>query len=174
MNEQPNIIKHHFNIIDFLIIVLIAASGISILLRTDIAERIGGDQKEVTVEYKFVIEGIRDTSSVYLVPGTELMIQSDNSNAGSIISSEYHPATAYIALADGTITKTEIPERIDVTGTALVKVRKNEKNEYYLPNSMFLSPGREIYCQTDSLVVMLTVLSVNEIAETQPPATTNG
>lgn len=162
MNENSKPLKKRFNIIDFLLIVLILAALISVLLRNDVTRALNVGQKKTNIEYTFMVENIRDISCDKFAEGKEFLLQSNEKSIGTLTSYEVLPYEQFVELSNGEIVKTQVPERYTLKGTVAAQVRKAEDG-YYLDDNTFLCPGSTFYVKFDILHFMITVISVNEV-----------
>ena len=162
MNENSKPLKKKFNIIDFLLIVLILAALISVLLRNDVTSKLNVGQKMTDVEYTFLVENIRDTSCDKFAEGKEFLLQSNDESIGTLTSYEILPYEQFMELSNGEIVKSAVPNRYTLKGTLKTQVQKNSDG-FYLEDNVFLSPGSTFYVKFDILYFMISVISVNEI-----------
>ncbi len=161
MNENSKPLKKKFNIIDFLLIVLIIAALISVLLRNDVTSTLNVGQKMTDVEFTFIVENIRDISCDKFAEGKEFLLQSNDKSIGTLTSYEVLPYEQFMELSSGEIVKSQVPNRYTLKGTVKTQVYKGEDG-YYLEDNVFLSPGSTFYVKFDILYFMISVISVNE------------
>ena len=153
--------KHRFNIVDFLIIVLVIAAVVSVIQRANVSD-VFLAQERVTVEYSFILENIRDTTAEYFAKDTDLFFQSNEDFAGKLVEFSEEPYEVYITLNDGSIAKTTVPEKKNITGKIRVEVKKTEDG-YFLEDNYFLAPGCVMYLKFDMIFFSITVLDVKEV-----------
>ena len=162
MNESSKTLKKRFNIIDFLLIVLIIAALISVLLRNDVTSALNVGQKKTNIEYTFIVENIRDISCDKFAEGKEFLLQSNEKSIGTLTSYEVLPYEQFMELSNGEIVKSQVPNRYNLKGTVKTQVQKGNDG-YYLDDNVFISAGSTFYVKFDILYFMITVISVNEV-----------
>ncbi len=158
MNETKP--KMKFNIIDFIIIVIIIAVAVGIIMRGNIADSIAEKSTGDIIEYTIRIENIQKESYDYLNEGDELFSWVDDSSIGKIKSKQAPQITeSYVSLADGSVVKTANPDRIDVVMTIECPGRHTEEG-YMLNGNAFIAAGKMIEARTKNVTFSFQVEDV--------------
>lgn len=156
--------KLHFNIIDFLIVLVLVGIGAALFLRYDFSARVSSLTSDDTIEYTIKIENIQKASDGYINAGDALYSAVNDAKIGTIVSKK--PATGaaiYITLLDGTIWETTIPDRIDLVCTVRCK-GKQTKDGYMLNGNLFIAPGKYISSRTKNVNFSFQVESVRLVS----------
>ncbi len=161
MDRNGNI-KGKFNIIDLLVIILLAvvAAGIAVRYGSSITTAVKSDEE---FEYVVKVESVRDFTISALEKKGKVTDKNSNLDLGEIVDVTVEPTEYQSTTADGRIIFAEQPERY----TAYVTVRtrgKESDNSYITADSNELSVGRTTelyskYVHTSGMIMNVTKLS---------------
>lgn len=123
------------NIFDIVVIALIVCCIILVLFKF-IPGNANGDVSEKTNKFSYVVrvEGISETSGDMIKVGDELFDKVSNSNIGKITEIRVEPSKGFFQDTDGTISKLEMPTKIDVELT--VETDGKVVNGEYIANGL--------------------------------------
>lgn len=118
------------NIFDIIVIVLVIFCIVFAIFKF-LPKGNNGTSAEKTNTFSYVIrvEGISDTSGDMIKIGDELFDKVSNSNIGKIVDLKIEPAKVIFEDTDGTISRVEMPKKIDVE-MIVETVGKIENGEY--------------------------------------------
>lgn len=139
MNKDGEI-KGKFNVIDILAIILVAVviAGIAWRFGSNVTTAVKSDSE---FTYTVRVEGIRDYTVNALEKGGKVTDKNSSMDLGEIVDVSVMPAQTASQRADGTIVKSELPDRY----TAMVTIKtygKESDNSYISADSNELSVGR--------------------------------
>lgn len=147
------------NIFDIVVIALIVCCIILVLFKF-IPKSANGGVSEKTNKFSYVVrvEGISETSRDMIKVGDELFDKVSNSNIGKITEIRVEPAKGFFQDTDGTISKLEMPTKIDVeltvetdgkvangeyTANGLIRIlvgqTKQVKTKYWMASGVIIS-----------------------------------
>lgn len=123
------------NIFDIVVIALIICCIILVLLKF-IPQNMSSDMTEKSNKFSYVvrIEGISKTSEDMIKVGDELFDKVSNSNIGNITEIKVEPSKVLFQDTDGTISRIEMPTKIDVELT--VEAEGKTTNGEYIANGL--------------------------------------
>lgn len=145
-----------FNAMDLTIILVIIAAVVAIGFRSGLKNSLVALRSNEIITYTVKITNVQEASFDKIYIGDELYHDSDDKLLGTIVEKSSRPAEAYISLNDGSITKTYIPDRIDLFLTVECKGRKTDEG-CMLGGSYFVAAGKRISAYTDKLSFNLEV-----------------
>ena len=151
-----NIKKIKFNSIDFLILLVIIAAIVSVVFRSSLKDEIASIRSNETVVYTLRINNLQKESFNYVNLDDKLYASSDDKFLGTIIEKSSRPAETYIALDNGEIKKTYIPDRIDVMLTVECPGMVTEEG-CMLDGNYFIASGSYISAYTNLLTFSFEV-----------------
>ena len=159
MNSEKK--KFKFGLIDLAIILAVAACAVGIAIRFNVAEKFLASSDISEVEISFYLRDIAPTSASAVMVGDTVYWQNDA--MGTIKSIEVYNAEAMLERFDGTVVKTENPERRDVRGIITAKGRVT-KDGFMLNGSTYIAAGKSIGVKTmhvhaDILITGIKVLN---------------
>ncbi len=133
-------IKGKFNIIDILAIMLVVVviAGIVWRFGSQVTTAVQSDSEFI---YTVRVEGVRDYTIKALEKGGKITDKNSTMDLGEIVSVKTAPAEITTERADGTVVKSEMPDRY----TAMVTIKtfgKESDNSYIAADSNELSVGR--------------------------------
>lgn len=133
-------IKGKFNIIDIfaIVLVLVVIAGIVWRFGSSVTTAVQSDSEFM---YTVRVEGVRDYTVKALEKGGKITDKNSTMDLGEIVDVEVSPSFVTRERADGTIVKSNMPERYNV----LVEIRtygKESDNSYIAADSNELSVGR--------------------------------
>lgn len=123
------------NIFDIVVIILIVFC-IALVLFKFIPQNANGDVSEKANKFTYIVrvEGISETSKDMIKVGDELFDKVSSSNIGKITEIKVEPAKVLFQDTDGTISKLEMPTKIDVELT--VETEGKVANGEYTANGL--------------------------------------
>ncbi len=154
-------IKGKFNVIDLLAILLVVVviAGIAMRFGTGVTDAVQSDEEFI---YTMRVEGVRDYTIRALEKGGKVTDKKSTMDLGEILSVEASPAVTDSERADGTMIKTELPDRY----TALVTIKtygKESANSYIIADSNELSVGRNTELFTKYAHTSGKIMSVEKV-----------
>lgn len=165
MNKDGNI-KGKFNVIDLLVILLIAAVAVGLLVRfgSSITKAVKSDEE---FEYEVRVQSVRhftiDALKTTMETESELTDKKATVELGKIIDIKSEPATVLSEKNDGTMVKAPQEDRYTVYVT--IKTRgKESDSSYILADSNELAVGRSTeiiskYVHTSGLITSVKKLT---------------
>ena len=145
-----NIKKIKFNAIDFLILLVIIAAIVSVVFRSSLKDEIASIRSNETIEYTIRITNVQKQSYDIIDLDDKLYASSDDKFLGTVVEKSSRPAETYIALVNGDIKKTYIPDRIDITLTLECPGRVTEEG-CMIDGNYFIASGSYISAYTNLL-----------------------
>ncbi len=157
-NIQKN--KLRFNIIDFLIIVAIAAVIVVFAVRGGIVQKISSFN--TTIEYTVKITNVQKESFDLLNEGNVIYFDEDDRAIGKIVSKSYEPSVMYTVLSNGEIVKTTNADgRIDMYLTLEADGTVDEDG-CMVGGDFFVGSGKNMACYSDKLYFNAEVTDAKE------------
>ena len=142
--------KIRFNVIDFLILLVIIIAVVSIVFRSGLKDSVIGARSNQTIEFTVRINNVqKDTFSIIQIDDV-VYAQKDDAALGKITAKNYRPAETYIALDSGEIKKTYIPDRYDIFLTIEGK-GSSTKEGNMINGNFFVASGRYISAYTNDV-----------------------
>ncbi len=157
--------KKRFNIIDAVLILAILALFASVFIRSGFSEKITERFDNGTLEYKFIITSLKETSERCFNEGDKLYSQTTQKEIGEIVSFTTRPAETYVETANGEIVKTIIPGRIDVMVTARAKGTIDSDGRCMLDGTTHIAAGKTVYSRLNDISFMFTIEDARYIAD---------
>ena len=146
------------NIIDIIIIIIIIGVVIGAAMRFDLMQRagIGSRSFELTV----LVSHIQEASEDYINVGDIVFLRQTGAILGRITEIvDVRPGVQYVEMIEGHISRTELPDRIDVIFK--IEAEGIKTDDGHLVNGIyFVSAGREMSVYTTDISIMITTLSV--------------
>ena len=158
MNQtQMQTKKHHFNIIDFVIIIAILACIIGIAIRYNLGTSLlhGSDTAYITVK----IDGLRTDYLDFLQEGDMFYYQKTGNTVGKLISYQASPAKIRFVNHDGTITVSHYEDRVDVV-CKLELEGYLSSNGFMIDGSTYIGAGSNILVRSRNLETQFLVLDI--------------
>ena len=151
--------KIKFNVIDFLILLVIVIAVFTVFFRSGLNDTIVDARTSKTIEMTVRINNVQEETFDILQIDDVLYAQFDSIELGKITAKSYRPAETYIALDDGTIQKTYIPNRYDIFLT--IEGKGNSTKEGNMLNgNLFVASGSYLAVYTNDVSFNLEVTSV--------------
>ncbi|ACV64785.1 hypothetical protein Dtox_4115 [Desulfofarcimen acetoxidans DSM 771] len=119
--------KARFNIIDFLIIVMILALAIGGYYKVFVANKQLA-QQEQQIEYKILVSEVRQPTVEAFQNGQTVQDLKSNVVMGTVINKETLPATDDVPTSDGRLVLAEIPGKYDLLLTVSASAVVSENN----------------------------------------------
>ena len=165
VNKEIKEKKSGFNIVDLLIVLFVILAAAGIVMRYNLADEIQFNALGETFEIEFKIGPIQEASRKYLKPGEKFYINIEGLEIGTIkeILDITDPAVDYDTVINGTVIRTELPGRIEVTGVMTSKGRTTRDGDIYLNGNSFIAAGGEFLANTGKLEVTVRILSVKKV-----------
>lgn len=140
--------KLKFNIIDFLILLIVVGLAVVFVFRNNMVSEFNSTPQ--TISYVVKIGDIQKESYDLIGVGSVLYNYETNTAIGEIKSKRCEDASMYTVLTNGEIKKTYIPDRIDVyleveaSGTV-------DEHGCMIDGTLFVASGKMISCCVDKL-----------------------
>ena len=147
MNNTKNR-KLKFNIIDFLIILIVIGVALIFVFRSNMVNSFTSAPQ--TISYTVRISDVQKESFDLVEVGSTLYCNDDDSILGTIKGKRFEEASMYTVLANGDIVKTYQPDRIDIyleveaSGTV-------DEDGCMIDGTYFIASGKMISCYVDKL-----------------------
>ena len=161
--------KTKFNIIDFIIILLVVACIGGIYVRYNLIDKIGVNAQLKNYEITFISKELRYTSLAAFEKDTAVIDRKTGNNIGIFKGIETNsPSAAYVEKSDGTIEKLYYPEntKIDVKGKIIVRGIMND-NGFLLDGKQYIATGTTLKISTEKLDIDISVEAINISVEQQ-------
>ncbi|MCI8387308.1 MAG: DUF4330 family protein [Clostridiales bacterium] len=157
--------KVRFNIIDFLIVIVIIGAIVGIALRYGLVEKVTNQSALSSARISFLIQDINEDSSNYFGIGDEFTALDFSCDLGELESRQFIPAEAFITNQYGEIIKTHSNDnRIDVRGTMIGEGTFTEDG-FLLDGLHYIAPGTTIHMQSANIDVFMTVTAIEQIED---------
>ena len=153
-NSQKN---HHFNIIDFTLIVTIAACLIGIAIRYNLSEVVLHNTGKATITV--MVREILTENIDQVQIGDEYYYQRNSKRIGKLTSVEVEPAIIRNIRQDGTIAYTEFSNRSTLTCTVEIEGAATE-NGFMVGGSEYIGCGSTILVSSPNLKTEWLVVDI--------------
>lgn len=153
---MENTKKARFNVIDLLIILAFIAVAAGILLRYNIADKLGVKADDVEVELTFRVSDMRTTSQDCFALGDTFVWDTVGVSLGELTEITFKPAEAVVELADGSAQLTYSETRIDAFGILRVKGTMTDEG-FMLGGTQFISPGKDVSMNNGKIKVVAVI-----------------
>ena len=154
--------KPHFNIIDLLIVIMVVAIAAAVIVRYDIADKIGKASSEDHVRITLLIRSIREEACNAVSEGDSFIWNQSENLVGEIIRKEVTPAVVYSERNDGAIVKNYSELAYDLKCTVDASGSMTEKG-FMLGGTNYLAPGITITVHNESVVLSALVMAVESV-----------
>lgn len=155
--------KGKFNIIDFLIIVTVIGCIAGVVLRYDLASKIGLNRNKDEVEISFLVMGLRIGSTEALVEGDILYWEQNGLEIGKLVSKEITEGVHYV-LDENFEYHTQYNEmRYDVRGVISATGNMTESG-FMLNGTQFIAPGKQLKIQSKNITTTITITEIRHIS----------
>ena len=160
--------KSKFNIIDFLIVLVIIFIVIGVIWRYELASNINFRANQEKFEVEFIIQDIQEASQYFLTAGESFYITVSSIKIGEIKEIlDIRPAEIFVRTQEDAsldVVKSEMPGRIDITGVFTAYGRRVDTG-YMINGSIYCAAGKDFLIHTGILETTITVLSMNVVEE---------
>ncbi len=153
---MDNAKKVRFNVIDLLIILAFIAIAAGILLRYNVADRLGVRADSVEVEMTFRVSDMRATSADFFKVGDTFVWDSLDVTLGELTEIEFKPAESIVEKLDGTAAISYSETRIDGFGTLRAKGTMTDEG-FMLEGTQFISPGKDVPMKNGRIYVVAVI-----------------
>ncbi len=154
--------KPHFNIIDLLIVIMVLAIAAAVIVRYDIADKIGKASSEDNVRITFLIRSIREEACNAVSEGDSFIWDQSVILVGEVIRKEVTPAAVYSERNDGAIIKNYSELAYDLKCTVDASGLMTEKG-FMLGGTNYVAPGLTITVHNSSVVLSAIVMAVESV-----------
>ena len=164
---MENNTKKRFNVLDWIIVIVLLAAVISVVLRFMGKNEIAGDNVTAKYEITFFVNDVRYTSADAFIKGDSVYVATDDTYIGIFDRLDSNkPAAYYPENPDKGIDKVYYPEgtRVDLVGTIISEGVMNEDG-FFVGGSYFLAPGKLITAYTGHVYVEMVIGSITEYTE---------
>ena len=154
--------KNRFNIIDFMLIVTVAACIIGITVRYNLKETIINQSDRDTATVTVMIRGLLKSNVDHLIVGDEFYNQRNGELMGTMTDVQIQPAKIRNLRHDGTIAITEYVDRIDAICTIEMEGINKDIEGFLIGGTNYIGCGssflvRSVNLETEWLVVDIEV-----------------
>lgn len=154
-----------FNVLDLVIILVIAAIILGAFFRTDIIRLISGEET-VTMEITFESEPLSTLYYGYFVEGDEIYLSGTDSRLGTLGNLSKNLAPVMVQMEDGTYKEDVELERSVVNGTLTVEGYLRD-GIFSLSDGTVISAGDVLQAEGSLISFNLTVKSVAKTQNSQ-------
>lgn len=150
------------NILDLsVVVVILLAAFLCFAKFSSFADKsINSGEKQVV--YTLKAKAIRQLSCDAIEIGDKLYDKETNAYIGTIIEKRQEPATEYVNMVDGSITKkAEIPNKYDLYFDVECSAEVND-NGYYMSGTKEIATNGALNVYTNKIEVSVTVMNINE------------
>lgn len=155
--------KSKFNVIDFFIIVAVIGCIIGVVLRYDLASKIGLSGNKDEVEISFLVIGLREGSTEALIEGDTLYWQQNGMEIGKLLSKTISQTEHFVLNDEYEYQKQYNDLRYDVRGVISAKGSMTDSG-FMLNGTQFIAPGKDLTIQTKNITTTITVTEVKLIS----------
>ena len=169
VKEPSNKNKIKFNIIDFIIILLVVACVVGIYVRYNLIDKIGVNAQLKNYEITFIAKDLRYTSLNAFEKDATVRDRTTGDTIGVFKEIETtSPTSVYVKKSDGNIVKLYYPEntRIDIKGKIIVRGIMTD-NGFLLEGKSYVATGTTLQISTEKLDIDITVEALNISLEQQ-------
>ena len=161
-NDKNQGKKIRFNIIDLLIVLAVIAVIGTVIVRYDVADKIGKAAVEDSARITLLVQSIREEACNSVNDGDEVTWVQEATRMGNIVRKEVSPAVLYSSREDGVIIKNESALTYDLRCT--VDIKGTVSDDGYLLNGVsYIAPGKSITIRNHDITLSAIVLSVDQI-----------
>ncbi len=157
-----------FNIIDLVIIVIVAVCIAGVLLRRFSLKKADTGEVAEKASISFLVQNIRYTSADFFVGGDGVYCKDDGIKLGEFMKGfTITPAEEYVTDKNGKTMKVNYPEntRIDVRGSILSEGKWRD-GSFFVDGNKYIAAGKVLAVQTAHITVTLLVTDVEAISDT--------
>ena len=155
--------KIRFNAIDLLILIAIIAAVFTAVYRGGLKDSIVAMRSNETIVYTLRINNVQRQSFDMIELENSIFNQSDDKKLGKIVAKEYSDAESYVVLDSGKITKTTIPNRVDIILTVEATGRVSDEG-CMIGGNYFIAAGKYISAYTNKVSFNFEVIDANKKA----------
>lgn len=163
MDLNRSRVKPRFNIIDFIIVVVILGCIVGVVLRYNIADRIGVNSEQSTVEITFQIKDVRNSTADALVEGDNFYWEQNGALLGVLKEKETYEAESYYAGDDGLPYAVYSTERSDISGVLTSSGTIGEDGSFMLSGNQFIAPGKELDVVSPHIEVTIVITDIQQV-----------
>ena len=149
--------KHRFNIVDFVLVVAVAACIVGVVVRSNLRGNL--HQSTDTAEVTILVEGLLETSSDALKTGDIFYNSVTDKEFGELLSVEKAPAKIRFINTDGTVSYTVYKDRVDVTMKVKISGYDTE-NGFMLGGTTYIGCGSNFQISSRHIETQCTVLDI--------------
>ena len=154
--------KLRFNILDAVVILLLAGAAAGIMLRYSIAENMGKKSRQQEALIEFVAAEVRESTYDAFVIGDKFIWKQNGKTVGTLEKRSSRAAEAIIRNSNFEMVKAANPARFDVTGT-LKAYGVFTGDGFMLDGTQYIGPGKEMILQSKNITVTVTITKVTEV-----------
>ncbi len=161
--EQNKKSKIKFNVIDFIIVVVILGCLVGVFMRYNLADKIGGNQAESKAEISFMIEKISITSEDALVAGDAFYWKQNGALVGYLKDHQTTAAETYYADEEGLPKPAYSQTHINVVGVLSATGTFTDDGAFMLAGNQFIAPGKEMEVKSPHIEVTIMITDIQQI-----------
>lgn len=158
--------KKRFNIIDFLIILVVAALVFSIALRYNLADRVGLSSRTDEVTISFLVQETSPTTIDAFALGDEFYIDQNSVLLGTLLSVQRYEAEQYYENEDGEMILSYTSAYIDIRGEIKASGSMTESG-FMLNGTTFIAPNKKITVKSKNVTCDFIITSVTVNGDNQ-------
>lgn len=156
--------KHHFNIIDFVLILTALACIIGVALRYNLHNTLTHETDVAEVD--ILIEGLLESSAKAIVAGDIYYNTEDDTLLGEVLSVRTRPAKKHYENSDGTIAYATLEGRVDAIVTLRVTGYVTEQG-FLVSGKDYIGAGADFPVAGRYIETICTVTDVRHIMTVQ-------
>lgn len=151
--------KKRFNIIDFMIILVVAALVFSIALRYNLADRVGLSSRSDEVTVSFLIQKASPTTIDAFTPGDIFYIDQNSVTLGTLLTAQRSEAEQYHENEDGQMILSYTSAYIDIRGEIKASGSMTESG-FMLNGTTFIAPNKKLTVKSKNVTCDIIITSI--------------
>ncbi len=155
--------KIRFNIIDFLIIVIVIGCIVGVIMRYDIIDKLVLDSKRDEVKVSFMITGISPQIADQIKDGDEFYVVGASTSLGVLMDHTVSNAEKVEANENGFPVRSYDDTLRDVRGTFDSFGVQNE-NGFFLGGTLFIAPGKTLTIESRNVRISVIITEISQSA----------
>lgn len=162
MDNKVENSKKRFNIIDFLIILVVLALVLSIALRYNLADRVGITSRSDEVTVSFLVQKVSPTTIDAILPGDVFYIDQNSVLLGTLLTAQRYEAEQYHENEDGEMILSYTSAYIDIRGEIKASGSMTDSG-FMLNGTTFIAPNKKITVKSKNVTcdIIVTSITVN-------------
>ncbi|MBQ4054440.1 MAG: DUF4330 family protein [Clostridia bacterium] len=153
--------KVRFNIIDFLIIVIVIGCIAGVIMRYDIVDKIVVDRDRDEVSVSFMITGISPQIADQIKDGDEFYVVGASDRLGVLADHTVTNAEKVEANENGFPVRSYDDTSRDVRGT-FTSYGVNDDNGFFLGGTLFIAPGKTLTIESRNVRISVIITEISQ------------